>query len=85
MPMTVVPNDEVVIPLHNEYTVVPLQDTDTVHHEIDPPDEVEPENSQPQVLRRSTKKRSVIANDYIVYLQEHEFDIGLGDDPHFLK
>ena len=23
----------------------------------------------------------MIPNDYIVYLQEHEFDMGLGDDP----
>ena len=31
--------------------------------------------------RRSTReRRSAIANDYIVYLQEHEFDIGLEDD-----
>ena len=25
--------------------------------------------------------RSTISDDYIVYLQEHEFDIGLEDDP----
>ena len=31
--------------------------------------------------RRSTReRRSVIANDYIIHLQEHEFDIGLEDD-----
>jgi len=33
------------------------------------------------VPRRSTReRRSTIANDYIVYLQEHEFDIGQEDD-----
>ena len=30
--------------------------------------------------RSIRERRSFIANDYIVYLQEHEFDIGLGDD-----
>ncbi|RVW21550.1 hypothetical protein CK203_109656 [Vitis vinifera] len=40
---------------------------------------------QPQVqvpLRRSTReRRSTISDDYVVYLQEHEFDMGLEDDP----
>ncbi|KAL6314870.1 hypothetical protein AAG906_029086 [Vitis piasezkii] len=40
---------------------------------------------EPQVqvpLRRSTKeRRSTISYDYVVYLQEHEFDMGLEDDP----
>ena len=45
------------------------------------PGEVETENSQPQVPRRSTReRRSVITNDYIVYLQRHEFDMRLEDD-----
>ena len=36
--------------------------------------------------RRSTKeRRSVIANDCIVYLQEHEFDIRLEDAPTSLN
>ena len=31
---------------------------------------------------RSTKERkSTISDDYVVYLQEHEFDMGLEDDP----
>ena len=60
----------------HENTVVPLQGTDIVHSEVDPVAKVEPENPQPQVPRR----RSVIINDYIVYLQEHEFDIGLEDN-----
>jgi len=51
MPMIIVPNDEVVVPFQNENTVVPLQGTDTVHPEVDPIDEVEPENSQQQVPR----------------------------------
>ncbi|RVX19556.1 hypothetical protein CK203_004941 [Vitis vinifera] len=45
----------------------------------------EEEQQQPQLevsLRRSTrKKRTMIPNDYIVYLQEHEFDMGLDNDP----
>ena len=81
IPMTTVSNDQVIVPLQNENTVVPLQVTDTVHPELDPANKVKLENSQPQVPRRSTKKRrSTIANDYIVYLQKHEFDIGLEDD-----
>ena len=30
-------------------------------------------------------RRSIIANDYTVYLQEHEFDIRLEDDPTSLN
>ena len=68
-PWQIVPNDKVVVPLQDENTVVSLQDTYTVHPEVYHADEVEPENSQLQVLRRSTReKRSIIANDYIVYL-----------------
>jgi len=38
------------------------------------------------VLRRLTReRRSAIANEYIVYLQEHEFDIGLEEDPTSLN
>ena len=67
--MTTAPYDEVVVLLQNENTVVALQDTDIVHPKVDPADEVEPENSQPQVPRRSTReRRSVIANNYIIYL-----------------
>ena len=34
-------------------------------------------------IRRSTReKRSAISSDYVVYLQEHEFDVGmLENDP----
>ena len=38
------------------------------------------------MLRRSIReRRSTIANDYIVYLQEYEFDIGLKNDHTFLN
>jgi len=64
-----VPNDEVVTPLQNENIVISLQGTDTIHPEVEPADEVKPENSQPQVPDRSTRERiATIANDYIVYL-----------------
>ena len=39
--MTIVKNDEVVVPLQDENTVVPLQGTYTVHPEIGPADEVD--------------------------------------------
>jgi len=82
--MTTIPNDKVVALLQNENTVLLLQSTDTVHSEVNRADKVE--NSQSQVPRRSIReRRSAIANDYIVYLQEHEFDIGLEDDHTFLN
>jgi len=31
------------------------------------------------------ERRSAIVHDYVVYLQEHEFDIGLEDDPTSLN
>ena len=42
--MTIVPNDEVIILLQYENTVVFLQDTDTIHPELDRVDVVEPKN-----------------------------------------
>ena len=49
-----------------------------VHEEVTQ----EPQEPQVQVpLRRSTReRRSTISDDYVVYLQEHEFDMGLEDD-----
>ncbi|RVW48934.1 hypothetical protein CK203_117172 [Vitis vinifera] len=46
-------------------------------------DQEEQQHPQLEVsLRRSTReKRMTIPNDCIVYLQEHEFDMGLEDDP----
>ncbi|KAL6315251.1 hypothetical protein AAG906_000330 [Vitis piasezkii] len=50
-----------------------------VHEEVTQ----QPQEPQVQVpLRRSTKeRRSTISDDYVVYLQENEFDMGLEDDP----
>ncbi|KAL6331379.1 hypothetical protein AAG906_011316 [Vitis piasezkii] len=50
-----------------------------VHQEVTQ----QPQEPQVQVpLRRSTReRRSTISDDYVVYLQEHEFDMGLKDDP----
>ena len=74
--MTNFPNDEIVVPLQDENTVTLLQGTNTIHPEVDP------ENSQSQVPRRSIReRRSAIANDYIFYLQKYEFEIGLEDEP----
>ncbi|KAL6332289.1 hypothetical protein AAG906_004851 [Vitis piasezkii] len=48
-------------------------------------EEVTQQFQEPQVqvpLRRSTReRRSTISDDYVAYLQEHEFDMGLEDDP----
>ncbi|RVW92058.1 Retrovirus-related Pol polyprotein from transposon TNT 1-94 [Vitis vinifera] len=50
-----------------------------VHEEVTQ----QPQEPQVQVpLRRSTReRRSTISDDYVVHLQEHEFDMGLEDDP----
>ncbi|RVX19364.1 Retrovirus-related Pol polyprotein from transposon TNT 1-94 [Vitis vinifera] len=50
-----------------------------VHEEVTQ----QPQEPQVQVpLRRSTReRRSTISDDYVVYLQEHEFDMGLENDP----
>ncbi|RVW28694.1 Retrovirus-related Pol polyprotein from transposon TNT 1-94 [Vitis vinifera] len=50
-----------------------------VHQEVTQ----QPQEPQVQVpLRRSTReRRSTISDDYVVYLQEHELDMGLEDDP----
>jgi len=62
---------------------------DIVHPEVelDPANQIEPEDPQPQVppRRLSRERISAIANDYIVYLQENKFDIGLKDDPTSLN
>ncbi|RVW13644.1 Retrovirus-related Pol polyprotein from transposon TNT 1-94 [Vitis vinifera] len=53
-----------------------------VHEEVTQQPQ-QPQQPQVQVpLRRSTReKRSTILDDYVVYLQEHEFDMGLEDNP----
>ena len=47
-------------------------------------EEVTQQSQEPQVqlpLRRSAKEmRSTISDEHVVYLQEHEFDMGLEDD-----
>ncbi|RVW36414.1 Retrovirus-related Pol polyprotein from transposon TNT 1-94 [Vitis vinifera] len=73
--------------IQNVQSITGIQDTP----EIPPAQVMEPiqvhqeVTQQPQVqvpLRRSTReRRSTISDDYVVYLQEHEFDMGLEDDP----
>ena len=54
-------------------------------HNWEPPPIHEEEKQQPQLevpLKKSTReRRTAILDDYIVYLQEHEFDMRLEDDP----
>ena len=51
----------------------------------EPHQEIVEESQQPQPevpIRRSTReRRKAISDDYVVFLQEHEFDTGLEDDP----
>ncbi|RVX09023.1 Retrovirus-related Pol polyprotein from transposon TNT 1-94 [Vitis vinifera] len=76
--------------IQNVQSITGIQDTP----EIPPTQVIEPiqvhqeVTQQPQEpheqvpLRRSTReRRSTISDDYVVYLQEHEFDMGLEDDP----
>ena len=43
----------------------------------------EPSVDEPHeiVLRSQRQKKSVISNDYVVYLQESKFDLGIDEDP----
>ncbi|KAH7834402.1 hypothetical protein Vadar_015602 [Vaccinium darrowii] len=75
------------IPIETIEVVTPVlvQDADANHHidhALPPTNTEEPQQTQVEVpLRRSNReRRSTIPNDYMVYLQEHEFDIGLEDD-----
>jgi len=87
--MANVKNDEVIVSLQHESMFVHLQSTITVHPEVELNlvNEVKPEDPQTQVPpRRSTRERkSAIVNEYVVYLQEHELNIGLEDDPTSLN
>jgi len=64
-----------------------VQDTTNQDNVREPPiQEVIPEEQtlppqEPMPLRRSTReRRSAVPNDYIVFLQEHEVDIGVIED-----
>ena len=78
IPLTSKPIDPNVVELHQS---VEQQVTDQAHHEVinDTPIVDEPQET---TLRRSQRERkSAIPNDYVVYLQESEFDIGIDNDP----
>ena len=62
------------------------QTEDTTHNEVVKiePTQNEPTLNEPQeiALRRSQRPRkSAISDDYVVYLQESEFDLGINEDP----
>ena len=63
-----------------------FQEADPNQNNIQEPPVLEEQTlppSEPTPLRRSTReRRSSVPDDYIVFLQEHEFDIGaVEDDP----
>ena len=80
---TILPRQEVVTPQNNqqseeneqhEVNDFPLHEDIAIENNVEPP--------QPAVLRRSQReRRSAIPNDYVVYLQESDFDIGIKKDP----
>ena len=70
--------------------ITEIEDTPEIPPTVMEPVQVHEEvTQQPQVqvpLRRSTReRRSTISDDYVVYLQEHEFDMGLGRRSNFSK
>ncbi|RVW81995.1 Retrovirus-related Pol polyprotein from transposon TNT 1-94 [Vitis vinifera] len=76
--------------IQNVQSITGIQDTPEippaqVMESIQVHQEVTQQPQEPQVqmpLRRFTReRRSTISDDYVVYLQEHEFDMGLEDDP----
>ena len=76
LPIMDIESDEV-------FTPIVQQDVTMEHPFVSDLSSTNVETPRVQVpLRRSTgERRKVIPDDYIVYLQEHEFDIGLEDDP----
>ncbi|RVW46052.1 Retrovirus-related Pol polyprotein from transposon TNT 1-94 [Vitis vinifera] len=75
--------------IQNVQSITGIQDTPEippaqVMESIQVHQEVTQQPQEPQVqvpLRRSTReRRSTISDDYVVYLQEHEFDMGLEND-----
>ena len=75
---SVVVNDDIPVQLPIQLEAPPTR-FEEPHQEI----VEEPQRPQPEVsLRRSTReRRKAISDDYTVFLQEHEFDTGLEDDP----
>ncbi|KAL6348428.1 hypothetical protein AAG906_005736 [Vitis piasezkii] len=76
--------------IQNAQPITEIEDTPEIYptqvmEPIQVHEEVTQQPQEPQVqvpLRRSTREmRSTISDDYVVYLQEHEFDMGLEDDP----
>ena len=80
---TILPRREVVTPQNNQQSEENEQhevNDFSLHEDIAIENNVEP--SQSIVLRRSQReRRSAIPNDYVVYLQESDFDIGIKKDP----
>ena len=77
LPMTskvVVP---AVIAQHNNGQEQHINDQ-TLHHEDVNND---PIVDEPQLRRSQRERKSAIPNDYVVYLQESEVDLGINDDP----
>ena len=79
IPITVIPSNVDIHPV-----VEPLITTDHYDEPLIQPTEEGNKNpiQENEPLRRSHReRRPAIPNDYIVYLQEHEFDIGVERDP----
>ena len=89
LPPVVISHDQVFIPSHGEMAnPVPQDNIEILLDQVQNIQEDQAQQPQePVPLRRSTReRRSAIPNDYIVFLQEHEADIGMEEnDPINLR
>ena len=64
--------------------VVPIQQIPEAVEE--PVDQYAPQENVDTTLRRSTRvRRTAISDDYMVYLQESEYHVGVEDDPEIFS
>ncbi|KAL8089306.1 hypothetical protein AgCh_038927 [Apium graveolens] len=72
-------NDHIMIPIIVQGPLV--QENTEIPHEEPIEQTQQPHESQEVPLRRSTRERkSAIPDDYVIFLQEHEDGIGIGED-----
>ncbi|XP_074337537.1 uncharacterized protein LOC141674735 [Apium graveolens] len=72
-------NDQIMIPIVVQGP--PVQDNTEISHEESIEQTQQPHESQEVPLRRSTRElKSAVPDDYVIFLQEHENGIGIGED-----
>ena len=83
VPLPITSFKVVVLPIVEQFNNYQEQQmNDFITHNNDIIDELAIDEPQEIVLRKSQRQRkSTIFNDYVVYLQESEFDLGIDNDP----